>query len=679
MTFPAESEAGVSDLAHAGPSLINRYRKSFIAIILFAIYAAALFFHNLSVQQRLEQSLLDAASLELAKRAETISAYFSERHNTLANMAGSDALNNYFAGHDLGMSIEYGLGVHIQLVEDRFEQLIAREHIGGEHIYRRITLVDPLGQVIAESDAQPAQSHEDYFSLVPQLGDKPSVALLDMHKLLRFSQPVILKGGLRGHVIAYSPVAAIASRAFAANTLRPEAMVVAISGEAMSPGAPTIFSDIDVMRLLSALGFSGTQRTTSLPSSETGRPIAVIKQGIENSPLALATLITAEELSAYSIPSLFLVAVGAVPFIVLYIILLELHQRRRFETVLITARAEAERLAQLRSDFIANMGHEIRTPMNAVIGLTELTLETELTLHQRDCLSKAQKSAKALLRLLNNILDYSKIESGQMVIENIPFSLQRVITDIEDMFAFRFEEKGVSWRVFVAPEVPAALMGDPFRLGQVLVNLVGNAIKFTDQGEIALRVEVVSQSERNITLKIAVRDTGIGLHPDQFERVFSSFTQADNTVTRKYGGTGLGLSICRHLVEMMGGRIFLESQLGVGTTFLFTVCLMTDGDLQQVLEITRQPVELTRIQPSLDMANKEIDFRQLESLTAELDRMLTNKMLDARELGESIQELIAGTKLERDFVPVWQATQQLRFKDALLALPAFVLAQNKQC
>ena len=232
--------------------------------------------------------------------------------------------------------------------------------------------------------------------------------------------------------------------------------------------------------------------------------------------------------------------------------------------------AEAANVA--KSAFLANMSHEIRTPMNAVIGLTQLALDTVLNDRQRDYLSKVLRSSRALLGILNDILDYSKIEAGVIEFEKVDFSLEDVLRANGDLFSVRAEEKGLELFIDIAPEVPDTLRGDPLRFGQVISNLVGNAIKFTDRGEICLQVALVKKERNAVTLRVAVRDTGIGVAPEEAARLFQPFVQADASVTRRFGGTGLGLTISKRLVELMGGQITLSSELGEGSTFAFTVC-----------------------------------------------------------------------------------------------------------
>ncbi len=235
------------------------------------------------------------------------------------------------------------------------------------------------------------------------------------------------------------------------------------------------------------------------------------------------------------------------------------------------ARAVAEEAAAAKADFLANMSHEIRTPMNAIIGMTHLALQTELTSRQKNYLSKVDNAAKGLLGIINDILDISKIEAGKMLIEHIPFRLDDTLQRLADVSLLKAGERGLELLFDVAPGVPDALVGDPLRLNQVLLNLVGNAIKFTEQGEVTLTVSTISRSDTTAELHFEVSDTGIGMSEEQQQRLFSAFSQADSSTTRKYGGTGLGLSICKRIVEMMGGQIGVSSTPGVGSRFHFTV------------------------------------------------------------------------------------------------------------
>ncbi|MGB5751035.1 MAG: response regulator, partial [Desulfobacterales bacterium] len=237
------------------------------------------------------------------------------------------------------------------------------------------------------------------------------------------------------------------------------------------------------------------------------------------------------------------------------------------------ARSEAEDATKAKSEFLANMSHEIRTPMNAIMGMAHLAMKTDLTAKQYDYLKKVDISAKSLLGIINDILDFSKIEAGKMDMEAVDFQLEDTLDNISTLVGIKTQEKGLELLFKTDPAVPRALVGDPLRLGQILINLSNNAVKFTDTGEIVVATELVKKEKAQVTLKFSVHDTGIGMTAEQAAKLFQPFAQADSSTTRKYGGTGLGLTISKRLAEMMGGEIWVESQPGRGSTFSFTANL----------------------------------------------------------------------------------------------------------
>jgi two-component system, sensor histidine kinase and response regulator len=284
------------------------------------------------------------------------------------------------------------------------------------------------------------------------------------------------------------------------------------------------------------------------------------------------------------------------------------------------AKVAAEDATKAKAEFLANMSHEIRTPMNAVIGLAHLCLKTDLSSKQRDYVGKIHNAGTSLLSIINDILDFSKIEAGKLDVENVAFEVDSLMNNISTMVAQKIQDKGLELLFAISSDIPPALLGDPLRLGQVLINLLGNAVKFTETGEIRVVGELLERTGGKVKLRFSVRDTGIGMTKEQADRLFQAFSQADTSTSRKYGGTGLGLAISKRLVELMGGSIWVDSEPGAGSTFSFTGWFgLSEASARRVVPLRLGSLKALVVDDNA--AAREVLEEQLRSIGAEIEQV----------------------------------------------------------
>lgn len=508
--------------------------------------------------------------------------------------------------------------------ENASQRLNAQKSVAKERIYSRIAFLDEHNQALVDTGSGPL-THLDAI----KANEEPRLLIEPDLKMLIVAAPVIHKGFRSGSVVAWINIGYLSRYLVksGATTQYWELLITTNGQQIYSPSDwPGLANEVaknlahlpDNHLQPITLARDGTREGGS-EKGEIEETMLVIRTPVVGAPLNLVTIFAEKTAYGHITSRSFLIVAGFFPIlIVIGTLLLERMRRRNVElrasfletdrrrielqsinlelseeirkraevenalreksaqmealTVELQASlAHVEQVNRSKSDFLANMSHEIRTPMNAIIGLSHLTLQTGLTDKQHDYLSKIDGSAKALLRIINDILDFSKIEAGKVVIESTDFNFEEVLAEVVTVTADAAHRKGLEFLLRIAPDIPSVLVGDPLRLAQVLTNLIGNAVKFTHQGEIVVSVEAERSDQDHLTLVLSVRDTGIGMTEAQLRRVFENFFQADAATTRKYGGTGLGLTISRQLVEMMGGRIAVLSRPNVGTTLSFDV------------------------------------------------------------------------------------------------------------
>lgn len=545
----------------------------FFAALMIVAYLVLMILTSYQTQVQLQDSLKEQLRQDAAKHASAIEHYLDERKNDLRYLSDAREISVYFENKALGMSLEYGLGSSLVDISTYFNYFVADRKATDRPIYTRIMMLDANGAVLADTSEASGITRMDLKKRTPLGRNDIGIEVNErrINEEIELNLPIIYKKAHSGYLVAYLSSNTLYERFIRQPSEKTSRVYFLSSGNRLlRPGTNESLNSAVSSLINSSILKDGNLHQFSVDDDREKKAENVALQlPIANSPFSLIVVFHEGEVygsgSPWRIPS----ALAVLSLFVAGGTIIMLRSNTR--NLLLKARLEeAEAANYAKSRFLANMSHEIRTPMNGIIGMTDLLQKTPLSPLQMKYVDAVHRSGDILLSIINNILDLSKIEAGRTDLEKIPFSLRETIRSSSVLFAGKINQRGLAYECNVAEDVPDALMGDSARFAQILNNLLGNAVKFTDSGRISVSASVHERHRDDIILRFQVTDTGIGIPSESLAEIFNRFSQADIATTRKYGGTGLGLAISRHLVELMGGAIGVESRSGAGSTFWFT-------------------------------------------------------------------------------------------------------------